>query len=311
MKGWELLGALARRFGWFVFTFWAVYTLSFLLMKLSPGGPFMGEKKLPEEIRRNLDEFYNLNAPMHEQYVTTLAKIVFQLNFGPAQRLKDYTVNEIIAEGLPVSFSLGIISLTLALVIGTTAGVVSAVKRNSLYDYSFMGLATLGIAVPNFVLASLAIILFCFAIPILPAAGWGRANQVILPACCLAAPYAAYIARLTRAGMLEVLNLDYVRTAYAKGLAPRTVIVKHALRGAILPVVSYIGPAAAGILTGSLVIERIFNVPGFGSHFIDAALQRDFPVAMGAVLVYTTLLYVMNTLVDLSYSVIDPRVKLE
>lgn len=307
----EFLGALLRRFGWYVFTFWAVYTLSFLLMRLSPGGPFMGEKKLPEEIRRNLDEFYNLNAPLHVQYMTTLTNIAFRLNFGPAQRLKDYTVNEIIAEGLPVSFSLGVISLSLALLVGTTAGVISAVKRNSIYDFAFMGMATLGVAVPNFVLASLAIILFCFAIPILPAAGWGKISQVVLPACCLAAPYAAYIARLTRAGMLEVLNLDYVRTAYAKGLAPRTVIVRHALRGAILPVVSYIGPAAAGILTGSLVIERIFNVPGFGSHFIDAALQRDYPVAMGAVLVYTTLLYVMNVLVDMSYSVIDPRVKLE
>ncbi|QDU26877.1 Dipeptide transport system permease protein DppB [Anatilimnocola aggregata] len=310
MSALELFGALLRRLGWFVVTFWAVFTLSFFLMRLSPGGPFMGEKKLPEEIRRNLDEFYNLNAPLHEQYLTTLGNVVL-LNLGPSQKLKDYTVNEVIAEGFPVSMSLGVIALTLALIGGTIAGVVSAVKRNTIYDFGFMGLATLGIAIPNFVLASLAIIIFCFYLPILPAAGWGSPQQIILPAICLAAPYAAYIARLTRAGMLEVLNLDYVRTAYAKGLQPRTVIVKHALRGAILPVVSFIGPAAAGILTGSLVIERIFNVPGFGSHFIDAALQRDYPLAMGAVLVYTALLYVMNSLVDLSYSVIDPRVKLE
>jgi oligopeptide transport system permease protein len=311
MSVWDLGGALLRRAGWFVFTAWAVFTLSFLLMRLSPGGPFMGEKKLPEDIRRNLEEYYNLNAPLHEQYLSTLGKIVFHFDFGPSQRLKDYTVSEIIAQGLPVSFALGVIAMSLALTVGTTAGVVSAVGRNTIYDYSFMGLATLGIAVPNFVLASLSIVLFCFVIPVLPAAGWGSPQQIILPACCLAAPYAAYIARLTRAGMLEVLNLDYVRTAYAKGLSPTTVIVKHALRGAILPVVSYIGPAAAGILTGSLVIERIFNVPGFGSHFIDAALQRDYPVAMGAVLVYTALLYTLNAVVDLSYSVIDPRVKLE
>jgi ABC-type dipeptide/oligopeptide/nickel transport system permease component len=310
MRPLDLLGVVLRRLGWFVFTAWAVFTLSFLLMRLSPGGPFMGERKLPEEIRRNLHEFYNLNAPLHVQYVTTLGNVA-RLEFGPSQRLKDFTVNEIIRQGLPVSFSLGIISLTLALIVGTTAGVISAVKRNTIYDFAFMGLATLGIAVPNFVLASLAIIAFCFTIPVLPAAGWGSPQQIILPACCLAAPYAAYIARLTRAGMLEVLNLDYVRTAYAKGLSPRTVIVKHALRGAILPVVSYIGPASAGILTGSLVIERIFNVPGFGSHFIDAALQRDYTVAMGAVLVYTALLYGLNMIVDMSYSVIDPRVKLE
>lgn len=310
MKFQDFLAALLRRVGWFLFTAWAVFTLSFLLMRLSPGGPFMGERKLPEEIRRNLDEFYNLNSPLHIQYLTTLGNVA-RLEFGPSQRLKDFTVNEIIAQGLPVSFSLGVIALSLALVVGTTAGVISAVKRNSIYDFSFMGLATLGIAVPNFVLASLAIILFCFVIPLLPAAGWGSPQHIVLPALCLAAPYAAYIARLTRAGMLEVLNLDYVRTAYAKGLSSRTVIVKHALRGAILPVVSYIGPAAAGILTGSLVIERIFNVPGFGSHFIDAALQRDYTVAMGAVLVYTALLYGLNMLVDMSYSVIDPRVKLE
>jgi len=189
--------------------------------------------------------------------------------------------------------------------------VISAVKRNSIFDFSFMLMATVGIAVPNFVLASLAIILLVFWLQLVPAAGWGSVQQLFLPALCIAAPYAAYIARLTRAGMLEVLNLDYIRTAYAKGLAPRTVVVKHALRGGILPVVSYLGPATAGILTGSLVLERIFNIPGMGSHFIDAAIQRDYTLALGMVVVYTLLLLVMNTLVDLSYAIIDPRVKVE
>ena len=192
-----------------------------------------------------------------------------------------------------------------------TAGVISAVKRNSIVDFSFMLMATVGIAVPNFVLASLAIILLVFWLQLVPAAGWGSVQQLFLPALCIAAPYAAYIARLTRAGMLEVLNLDYIRTAYAKGLAPRTVVVKHALCGGILPVVSYLGPATAGILTGSLVLERIFNIPGMGSHFIDAAIQRDYTLALGMVVVYTLLLLVMNTLVDLSYAIIDPRVKVE
>jgi oligopeptide transport system permease protein len=293
-----------------VFTLWAVFTISFLLMENSPGGPFLGEKKLPDEIRRNLEEYYDLDGTMSERYWKSLGRAA-TFRFGPSMKLKDYTVNGVIAEGLPVSAALGIVSLTIALIVGLTAGVVAAVNRNTWIDYSFMGLATVGIAVPNFVLAGLVIIVVSFQLRLLPPAGWGSAKQIILPACCLAAPYAAYIARLTRTGMLEVLNLDWVRTAYAKGMQPRTVIVKHALRGAIAPVVSYLGPAAAGILTGSLVIERIFNVPGLGSHFIDAATQRDYPLVTGIIVVYTLLLFTMNTLVDFSYAIIDPRVKLE
>jgi ABC-type dipeptide/oligopeptide/nickel transport system permease component len=174
-----------------------------------------------------------------------------------------------------------------------------------------MLLATLGIAIPSFVLASMAIVLFVFYFQLFPAAGWGELKQIVLPAMCLGAPFAGYIARLTRTGMLEILSNDYIRTAYAKGLSTRTVILRHALRGSILPVVSYLGPACAGILTGSLVLEKIFAIPGMGSHFIEAALQRDFTLGMGALLTYTVLLYVMNTLVDLSYSIIDPRVVLE
>lgn len=306
----SLIGYLGPRLFWLVFTLWAVFTISFFLMEYSPGGPFLGERKLPDEIRRSLKEYYDMDGTMTERYFKTLGKVAL-FRFGPSTKLKDYDVNRVIAEGFPVSAALGVVSLCLALAVGLTAGVIAAVKRNSLYDFGFMGLATIGIAVPNFVLAGLAVILFAFILPIFPPAGWGRANQIVLPAICLAGPYAAYIARLTRAGMLEVLNLDYVRTAYAKGLTPRTVIVRHALHGAIMPVVSYIGPAAAGILTGSLVIERIFNVPGMGSHFIEAATQRDFPLVTGIIVVYTLLLFTMNTLVDLSYSIIDPRVKLE
>lgn len=308
--GFQIFGILLRRGLWLLFTLWAVFTISFVLMKISPGGPFLGEKNMPEEIRRNFDEFYGLNRPFWEQYWTSLLNAL-TFRFGPSIKLKDYTVNEVIYQGFPVSAALGIVALVMALAVGMTAGVIAAVKRNTLYDYGFMGLATIGIAIPNFVLAGFAIIIFVFQLKLFPAAGWGTPQQIILPAICLAAPYAAYIARLTRAGMLEVLNLDFVRTAYAKGLQPRTVIVKHALRGAISPVVSYIGPAAAGIITGSLVIESIFNVPGLGSHFIAAAIQRDYPMVTGVVMVYTLLLSVMNTLVDLSYAIIDPRVKLD
>ena len=232
-------------------------------------------------------------------------------DLGPSLKLEDFTVNSVIAQGFPVSASLGICALMLAITVGVTAGVISAVYRRSLLDFNAMLVATLGIAVPNFVLASVCIFFFVFWFKWFPAAGWGSPRQLILPALCLAAPYAAYVARLTRASMLEVLNRDYIRTAYAKGLLPRTVVIKHALRGAILPVVSFLGPATAGILTGSLVLEQIFNIPGMGTHFIEAATARDYPLAMGMVLVYTCLLFGMNTLVDLSYALIDPRIKME
>ncbi|MFP6602151.1 MAG: ABC transporter permease, partial [Pirellulaceae bacterium] len=251
-----------------------------------------------------------LDRPLVEQYCSHLWHTI-QLDFGPSYKLEDYTVNEVLAQGFPISASLGIFALVFAITLGVTAGLVSAVARDSFYDFSFMVIATLGIAVPNFVLASLAIVLLVFNWQIFPAAGWGELKQVVLPALCLGAPFAGYIARLTRTGMLEVLGLDYIRTAYAKGLSHQRVVLRHGLRGALLPVVSYLGPATAGILTGSLVLEQIFALPGMGSHFIEAATQRDYTLAMGVVLVYTFLLFVMNTLVDISYGVIDPRVKVE
>lgn len=308
---WRTLLVAGRRLGWMLLTLWFVYTFSFFLMRAVPGGPFAADKKVEASIQRQLEARFRMDQPVIVQYVLALRDAVLFLDFGPSMRMEDYSVNEVIAQGFPVSASLGVIALVLALLFGMTAGVISAVQRNTVFDFGFMLLAIVGIAVPNFVLASLSILLIVFWLQLVPPAGWGSVQQLILPALCIAAPYAAYVARLTRAGMLEVLNLDYIRTAYAKGLAPRTVIVKHALRGAILPVVSYLGPATVGILTGSLVLERIFNIPGMGSHFIDAALQRDYTLALGMVVIYTFLLLAMNTLVDLSYAVIDPRVKVE
>tara|TARA_B100000809_G_scaffold206947_1_gene209159 strand:- start:16 stop:936 length:921 start_codon:yes stop_codon:yes gene_type:complete len=301
---------LVKRLGWMLLTIWVVYTVSFFLMRAVPGGPFSSEKKIPPAIKRNIEARYKMDRPIHEQYFSHLWSTIC-LDLGPSYKLEDYTVNEVIAQGFPVSASLGIFAMFFALTVGLTSGVISAVHRNSPYDLSFMLMATIGIAVPNFVLASIAVVLFVFVWPIFPAAGWGQLSQIILPAICLGAPFAGYIARLTRTGMLEVLGMDYIRTAYAKGLGTRQVVVRHALRGALLPVVSYLGPATAGILSGSLVLERIFALPGMGSHFIEAATQRDYTLAMGMVLIYTVLLFVMNTLVDLSYSIIDPRVEVE
>jgi len=301
---------LVKRLGWMVLTLWVVFTTSFFLMRAVPGGPFDSEKKLPAAIKRNIEKRYQMDRPLIEQYWSHLWATM-RCDFGPSYKLEDYTVNDVIAQGFPVSASLGILAMTFALSLGLVSGVVSAVLRNSVYDVSFMVAATIGIAVPNFVLASLMIVLFVFFWPVFPAAGWGELRQIILPALCLGAPFAGYISRLTRTGMLEVLGLDYIRTAYAKGLTTREVVIRHALRGAILPVVSYLGPATAGILTGSLVLEQIFALPGMGSHFIEAATQRDYTLAMGMVMVYTFLLFVMNTLVDLSYSMIDPRVEVD
>lgn len=301
---------LLKRFAWMAITLWIVYTVSFFLMRAVPGGPFAEERKASPEIERNFKARYNMDAPRHVQYFTHLGAAL-RGDLGPCMRLEDYTVNEVIAQGFPVSASLGIFAMTFAMTLGVTAGVVSAIRRSSALDLSLMGMATMGIAVPNFVLASLSIVAFVFSIQIFPAAGWGTLEQIILPAICLGAPFAGYIARLTRTGMMEVLSLDYIRTAYAKGLSDRRVVVRHALRGALLPVVSYLGPATAGILTGSLVLERIFFLPGLGSHFVEGALQRDFPLALGMVMVYTFILFLMNTLVDVSYRFIDPRVKFE
>ncbi|MFT5525464.1 MAG: oligopeptide transport system permease protein [Pirellulaceae bacterium] len=288
-------------------TLWVVFTITFVLVRFTPGGPFMEEKPIPEEIRRTIEAKFHMHDPLWKQYTRHLWNTAC-LDFGPSYKMEDYTVNEIIAEGFPVSASLGIFAMVFAIILGVTSGVVSAVRRYSVYDYGFMSVAILGIAVPNFVLGSLAIILFVFILGWFPAAGWGTLQQIILPAICLGLPFAGYIARLTRTGMLEVLSQDYIRTAYAKGLAPAQVIVKHALRGALLPVVSYLGPATAGILSGSLVLERIFVLPGMGSHFLEGAFQRDYLLVMGMVMVYTALVFVMNSIVDFSYAIIDPRI---
>jgi oligopeptide transport system permease protein len=306
----NLIGYLIRRVGWLLLTLWIVYTVSFVLMRSVPGNPFSSERAVPPAIERQLRARYNLDAPPVRQYLDYAWGIVSRGDLGWCLRLEDYSVNQVLAEGFPVSASLAIFGLVFAIALGIPAGVISAVRRGSFADLSMMTAAVLGIAVPNFVLASIVILLFVFIIPLFPAGGWGTLRQLALPAFCLGAPVAAYIARLTRAGMLEVLSREHVRTAMAKGLSSRAVILKHVLPGALLPVVSYLGPATAGVLTGSLVLEKIFAIPGMGSHFINAALQRDYTLAMGMVLTYTVLLFVMNSIVDISYAVIDPRVKL-
>jgi oligopeptide transport system permease protein len=225
--------------------------------------------------------------------------------------MADYSVNQVIAQGLPVSASLGVLALGWAMGLGTVCGVIAAVRRGKIIDTLMMSIATVGIAVPNFVVAGVVLILFAFIWPLFPVAGWGTPAHLVLPAFCLGLPYAAYIARLVRTGMLDVLGQDFIRTAKAKGLAPAAVVLRHALRGSLLPVVSFLGPAIAGIITGSLIIEQVFYIPGLGGYFVQAALTNDYTLAMGLILLYTALLSLMNLIVDIAYTVLDPRVKFE
>lgn len=306
----SIVSFLIKRSLWIVATLWLVYTVSFFLMRSVPGGPFSSERNVPPEIERNLKARYNLDLPLWEQYQLNLSEAI-RGDLGPSLTLQDYSVNEVIAEGFPVSASLGILAMTFALSVGVTTGVISAVRRYQVWDRSLMTLATLGIAIPNFVLASLLIMAFVFLIPLFPSGGWGSLSHLVLPVIALGSAYAASIARLTRTGMLEVIGQDFITTAKAKGLSERTVLMRHALPCALTPVVSYLGPATAGILTGSLVLEKVFFLPGMGSHFIEAALQRDYPLALGMVLVYTLLLMVLNLIVDFTYAILDPRVELQ
>ncbi len=305
-----MIGFLVKRLLWTAATMWVVFTITFFLMRSVPGGPFDGERKLDPEIKRNIESRYGTNDPLPVQYFRELGNVC-RGDLGPSYKLADYTVNEIIAQGFPVSASLGTLALCFAIGLGLPVGILAATRRGKLPDYGSMTIATIGMALPEFFVAPLAIILFVFVWPLFPAAGWGSWQQLILPSVCLGLPYAAYIARLTRTGMLDVLSQDYIRTAHAKGLAPRDVVLRHALKGAMLPVVSFLGPATAGILTGSLIEEAIFAIPGLGIHFVQSAQQRDYTLAMGLVLLYFLLLSLMNLVVDVLYKLLDPRVKID
>lgn len=323
-----MLSFLFRRLMWFVVTSWVVVTVSFFLMRQVPGGPFSGERNLSPEIEAQINAKYHLDWPAWKQYLHYIGPLnldekgvlgdgtkkfggVLTGDLGPSFKMRDFTVNDVIGQSLPISILLGLVALMWALALGLSAGLVSALRPRTGLDFSVRLAATAGIALPNFVIAAFLIILFVFLIPIFPVAGWGTIQHMLLPGFALGAPRAAYIARLTRTGMLEVLSQDYIRTAVAKGLPNRLVLMRHALKGGLLPVVSYLGPMTAWILTGSLVIEKIFRIPGTGSHFVNAALNRDYTLAMGVTILFTVLVYAANTAVDLAYTFLDPRIKLE
>lgn len=292
-----------------VVVIWVIMTLSFFLMRLAPGGPFDAERRLPEDIRRNIERKYHLDEPLIAQYLRYTKDIVLHGDLGPSYKYSDRSVNDFIKDGLPVTLRLGFYALCVAVCVGIGMGILAALKHNTRWDYAAMGFAIVGVSVPNFVIGPLLQLIFGLELRWLPVAGWDGYTYYILPALTLGTAYAASIARLTRTGMLDVIHQDYIRTARAKGLPERLVIFRHMIRGGLIPVVSYLGPATAFLLSGSLVIEKIFNIPGLGRHFVQSALNRDYTVTLGMVIFFSALILACNLVVDLAYTVLDPRLR--
>lgn len=290
--------------------FFLVVTLIFFMIRFAPGGPFSSEKRVSPQVLANLEAKYHMDEPLFKQYLRYLGDLA-KGDLGPSFKHANRSVNEIIADALPVSAELGLTALFWALLIGITSGAIAAQKHNTLFDYIPMSISILGICLPTFVVGPLLVLVFALTLHWLPVAGWDSWQDRILPSLTLGFAYAAYISRLTRGGFLEIRNQDFIRTARAKGLSEREILFKHAFRGGILPVVSYLGPALAGIITGALVTESIFNIPGLGRFFVEGALNRDYTMVMGTSLLYFALIFLCNFLVDIVYVILDPRVRYE
>jgi oligopeptide transport system permease protein len=304
-----MLRFIAQRAVGLVIILFCVITLTFFMIRMMPGGPFDRERKLPPNIEKQLLTKYKLSGPLLDQYVNYLGDLLHG-DLRLSTKYRNRTVNEILADSLPVSATLGGIAFALATTTGVALGSIAAARQHTWVDRTAMFGALFAISLPSFVIGPILVLIFAIYFPILPVGGWGNFQSLILPAVTLAAPYAAYVARLTRASMLEVLSQDFVRTARAKGLAESRVIFKHALRVAILPVVSFLGPLAANLLTGSIVVESIFSIPGAGGFFVNAVLNRDGFLLAGVVIVYCALLVTFNLLVDILYGILDRRITL-
>jgi oligopeptide transport system permease protein len=308
-----------RRFLGALPTLLIIVTLAFFMMRLAPGGPFDTQRHLPPEIERNVAAAYNLDKPLYKQYVLYLNRLA-HLDFGPSFRNKDFSVTQLIAEGLPVSAKLGLSAITLAILFGVGFGVAAALNQNRWSDHSVMTLAMVGITIPTFVTAPILTLIFgvygvhLFGLDLsLPVGGWrgGSLRNMILPVIVLALPQIAIIARLVRGSTIEVLHSNYVLTARAKGLPQHLIVSRHVLRAALVPLVSYLGPAVAGLLTGSLIVEQIFGLPGIGRYFVQGAINRDYTLVMGVLIYYATFIILLNLVADVLYAVLDPRVRLK
>jgi oligopeptide transport system permease protein len=301
---------IARRLLQMVPVLFVIATLTFFMIRLAPGGPFDTERNTTPEIQQSLDRYYGFNLPIYQQYFRWLGNALHG-DLGPSYRYANRTVNELIAESFPISAELAFWSLLIALALGLTAGIIASLRPNSATDYIASSLAMVGISVPNFVLGPLLVLIFALKLNWLHVSGWEHPIDRILPSLTLGALYAAYIARLTRGGMLEILSQDFIRTARAKGASNLRVILKHALRGGLLPVVNYLGPTAAALVTGSFAVETIFQIPGLGRYFVNAAFNRDYTMVLGAVLFYAWLIVIFNLIVDVVLVWMDPKQKFE
>jgi oligopeptide transport system permease protein len=288
-----------------------IITVSFFLIRLAPGSPFASEREIPAEVLADLNARYGFDKPMYVQYFNYVKNLVLRGDLGPSTKYSQRSVNEIIAIGFPVTLLVAAVALIWALLIGIPAGIIGAVRQNTAWDYAAMSAAMVGISLPAFVLGPLLILVFAFSCNILPPGGWGTWRHVVLPGITLGAIRAGYIARLTRGGMLEVVRADYIRTARAKGLSEQAIIWRHMLKGGLLPVITYLGPAVAFMLVGSVVVEKIFNVPGIGPYFVDAAINRDWFLVMGIIVLESAFLLSMNLVVDVVYGLVDPRIRYE
>lgn len=291
-------------------TLFILITVSFFLMRLAPGSPFTSERAYPPEVMANIEAKYHLNEPLHKQYVLYLENLA-KGDFGPSFKYKDQSVNDLISAAFPVSLKLGAIAFLFALTLGITAGTLAALKQNSRWDYFLMSLSMTGVIMPSFVFAPLLVLFFAIWLGWLPAGGWneGALPYLILPVISLTIAYVAGIARIMRGSMIEVLHSNFIRTAKAKGLSTRRIILKHALRPALLPVITYLGPAFVGIITGSMVIESVFGLPGMGKLFVNGALNRDYSLVLSLTILVGTLTILFNMIVDILYAVIDPKIR--
>ncbi len=302
---------IARRLLETIPVMFIIITGTFFLIRFAPGGPFTAERNVTPEIRRNLEAHYGLDRPLWRQYLDYWDKLLLHGDLGPSFKYANRTVNELIAEGLPVSLELGCWGMLIALVFGVSAGVVASLRPNSATDYVPMSLAMTGVCLPTFVTGPLLILVFALQLKWFYPSGWYGPEDRVLPALTLGLYYAAYLARLTRGGMLETLSQDFIRTARAKGAGEGRVVLKHALRGGLLPVVSFLGPALAGIISGSFVVETIFQIPGLGRYFITAAFNRDYTMVLGTVIFYAALIVVFNLLVDVLQVFLNPRLRFD
>jgi oligopeptide transport system permease protein len=303
-----MLRYFLRRLGGAVPTLFLIVLVSFFMIRLAPGGPFSRERKVPAEVERALLKAYHLDEPLWLQFLRYLNGLAHG-DFGPSFKYKDFTVTDLIMQGFPVSLQLGLLAITLALLIGVTLGIAAAFRQNSALDYIATGVSMIGIAVPNFVVAPVLTLVFGLTFSLLPVGGWGTPWHYVLPVAALCLPQIAVITRLMRGSMIEVLHANYIRTARAKGLPEIITITRHAIRAAILPVVSYLGPAIAMIITGSVVVEQIFGIPGIGRYFVQGSLNRDYTMVMGVTIFYGALIILCNLLTDLIYGLLDPKIR--